>query len=384
MKGSTRQRGKTWTALWPTTDSATGKRHQASKGGFRTKKLAEAHLNGILEKVEQGTWRPDAKLTVEQLLTEWLAAKRSEGLRENTISMYTNVAKGWVVPHIGAVDVRKLTPAAVGRLVEELRANGSRRGRGALSDRSVQLAVTILKAATRWAWQQGLMGRDILASYKRPKVQPTDRVATAWTADEAGMFLAAATHDRLRAAWWLLLTRGLRRGELCGLRWQDIDLEAGRARIVHTRVVVNSKAQVSDPKTNAGRRSVSLDATLVAELRAHRIRQIEERLRAGEAWADTGYLFTDELGCPVSPDTLSGRFDAQIAKAGVRRVRLHDGRHSAATLMLEGGEPVHTVAQILGHSKPSITLDVYAHAIDRGGELAGERLTALLAQRARR
>jgi len=125
-----------------------------------------------------------------------------------------------------------------------------------------------------------------------------------------------------------------------------------------------------------------MDSTLVSEFRAHRKRQLEERLRAGEAWEETGYVFTDELGAPISPQYLSRHFATLIAKADVRKVRLHDGRHSAATMLLEGGTPVHIVSKMLGHSRASITLDVYAHAIDGGGEAAGERLTALLASRA--
>ena len=105
-------------------------------------------------------------------------------------------------------------------------------------------------------------------------------------------------------------------------------------------------------------------------------------LRAGEAWEDTGYVFTDELGRPVVPDTLSGRWDALLAKGGVRRVRLHDCRHSAATALLEGGTPVHVVAAMLGHAKASMTLDVYSHVTSRGGELAGEQPTQLLSKHA--
>jgi integrase len=148
---------------------------------------------------------------------------------------------------------------------------------------------------------------------------------------------------------------------------------------VRTRIVVDNKAVEPDPKTAAGRRSVPLDAQLVTEFRAHRRRQLEERLGAGEAWKESRFVFTDELGCPIVPDPLSGRFDALIAKAGVRRVRLHDGRHSAATMLLEDGTPVHIVSAMLGHSKPSITLDVYSHAAEGGGEQAGQRLTARLA-----
>jgi integrase len=191
--------------------------------------------------------------------------------------------------------------------------------------------------ATHWAWEQHLIGRDVLSGYKRPKIAPSGRASSSWTAEEAGKFLAAVAYDRLRACWWLLLTRGMRRGELLGLRWEDIDLDARRLRIVRTRVVVDGQVVESAPKTASSRRLMPLDAALVAELRAHRRRQLEERLRAGEAWGDSGFVFTDELGRPVRPDTLSGRFDALIAKAGVRRIKLHDGRHSAATMLLEDG-----------------------------------------------
>ena len=382
MKGFTRQRGSNYTAYWETKDPATGKRHQHSKGGFKTKGMAQKHLNAIIGTVQDGSWRPDGKMTVAEVLSQWHAAKVSEGLRPATLDMYLNVINGWLVPHVGGLKLTQLSPVVASEMVAKLRSpDGSRLGRGVLSDRSVQLAVTVLKTATRWAWEQGLIGRDVLAAYKRPKIEASDRASSAWTDEEAGKFLAAVADDRLRACWWLLLSRGLRRGELLGLRWEDLDLDAGHLRIVRTRVVVDNKVAESLPKTAAGRREVPLDAHLVAELKAHHKRQLEERLLAGEAWEASGFVFVDELGHPIFPDTLSGRFDALIVKAGVRRVRLHDGRHSAATMLLEDGTPVHEVAAILGHSKASITLDVYAHAVKRGGQLAGERLTARLAER---
>lgn len=169
---------------------------------------------------------------------------------------------------------------------------------------------------------------------------------------------------------------------MCGLRWEDVNLDAGRISIVRTRVMVNNRVVDSDPKTDAGRRLLPIDASLSSERWAHRKRQLEERLMAGGAWEDTGYVFTDELGAPISPRALSLRFDRLIAKAGVRRIRLHDGRHSAATFLLNDGTPVHIVSKVLGHSKPSITLNVYSHVIESGGDEAIGRLGALLASRA--
>jgi integrase len=220
--------------------------------------------------------------------------------------MYGNVIDGWLVPNIGGLKVTQLSPKVAGEFVAKLRSpEGSRLGRGALSDRSVQLAVSVLKAATRWAWESGLMSRDVLGAFKRPKIEPSDRVSSAWSAEEAGRFLSAIADDRLRAAWWLLLTRGLRRGEVCGLKWSKVDLERGMLRIVETLVMAGNEVIASDPKTNAGRRSIPLDTRLVAELTAHRKSQKEERLKAGEAWEDRGTCSQTSWGHPSSRSTFA-------------------------------------------------------------------------------
>lgn len=393
MKGSILQRGDTWAVYWSTVDPATGKRRQHSKWGFKRKEparppkgdSAREFLNEVLAKVQAGEWRQDAKVTVSDLLEQWLAAKSSEGLRAGTTAMYRNVVAGWLVPHIGGLRVEQLSPKVAAELVTTLRSpTGSRLGRGALSDRSVQLAITTLKAATAWAARPGgEIGRDVLAGFKRPRIAPSERAASAWNAEEASAFLRSIESDRLRAAWWLFLSRGLRRGELAGLRWADVDLDGGFLRVTVTRVMVASQATESAPKTNAGRRRVELDEMLVAELRAHRKRQLEERMAAGPAWVDSGFVFVDELGAPMVPQTISRKWDAAIRRAGVRRIRLHDSRHSAATLLLEDGTPVHVVSKMLGHSRASITLDVYAHAIEGAGAEAGGRLTQRLASAGR-
>ncbi len=386
MKGSTIKRGKTWTAYWSTTDPATGKRKQHSKGGFRTERGtdgARTYLNSILEKVDKDAWRPDAKVIVEELLANWLAARRSDGLRDNTTAMYEKVIEGWLVPHVGGLRVDQLSPTRVQTMVETLRTDGSRLGRGALSQRSVQLAVGVLKSATRWAFETGLMSRDPLAGYRRPRSQLSAAATGAWTPEEAGAFLSSVTTDRLRAAWWLLLCRGLRRGEVSGLKWSNVDLGAGVIRVVETRVVVASKPTASTPKTAAGRRSVPLDARLVKELRSHRVRQAEERMAAGEAWEDNDYVFVDEIGRPYRPEMLSRSFQRLTAKAGLRTIRLHDTRHTAATLMMAAGENAKVVAEILGHSSPVITQVVYQHVTPSMGEAAGRRLTDLLVEKSR-
>lgn len=376
MRGSIRQRGNTHTAYWFTTDPATGKRVQHSKGGFRTRKAAREHLNVVLSKVQEGSWRPDRPLTVSELLEEhWLPAKRSEGRKPATIAQYEQVVRGWIVPRIGGVRVPALTPAMAVAFVDQLRSEKSSTGRKGLSARSAQLSVGVLKAACAWGVENGLLGRNPISGVRRPAGQP--RKMTPWTVEQASAFLKAQAEDRLIGAWALLLTRGLRRGELCGLRWENVDLDHKRLTVCEARVVVEGKAISSTTKTGKDR-TIPLDAKLVALLRAHHTRQMREKMAAGGAYEESGYVVADELGRPYHPDTISAYFERAAKDAGLPRIRLHDTRHTAASLMLAAGESVHAVAEILGHSSTQMVYDVYGHVMPGMTEAAGERLSALL------
>jgi len=377
MKGSIRQRGSNYMALWSTTDPATGKRVQHAKGGFRTKGAAQKHLNLILKQVDEGTWRPEKPLTVRELLeTHWLPAQKSRQLRPSTIAQYEQVIRTWLVPNIGGVKVPALTPKLVTDLVDTLRTQKSSAGRKGLSPRSAQLAVGVLKSACSWALQNGYLSRNPLAGVQRPRGSTT--AMSCWNADEARTFLNATRDDRLAWAWGLLLTRGLRRGEVCGLRWADVDLEAGVVNIIRTRIVVDGKPAESTPKTKSGSRSIPLDPLLVELLIAHAARQAIERGIAGDAYEDDGWLFCDELGSPYYPDSLSTWFDRKVKELALPRIRLHDTRHTAASLMLASGVPVKVVSEMLGHASPTITLAVYAHVLPGMAHEAGAALSASL------
>ena len=173
MRGSVRQHGKTFTAYWFTIDSATGRRIQHSKGGFRTKGEAQKHLNSILGRVDEGIWKPDQPITVAQLLNEhWLPAQTSRGLRPSTLAMYAGAVDWHLVPRLGARKVTELTPADISALVGHMRTSKSAKGRDGLSARTIQIAVSTLKSATRWAFRNGMVGRDPLAGLDRPRLRP--------------------------------------------------------------------------------------------------------------------------------------------------------------------------------------------------------------------
>lgn len=320
-----RRRGTTWTALWWTRD-ADGQPVQRSKGGFHTRKLAEAHRTTMVAAINDGSYveLTDKTITVARFLRDvWLPGIRSGARRASTISSYECAAEKWIIPHIGGHRLLALNPRHIETMLDTLRESGGRRSQP-LSGRSAQYAYSTLRMALDHAQRRGYVPRNVVAQVERPGA--TKRAMTSWTATEAQSFLRSAAGDRLYPAWVLFLARGPRRGELAGLGWDDVDLDAGTARIVRTRVSIGGTAADSIPKTEAGRRTLHLDGGLVAVLRRHRAAQLEDRLAAGPAWSDSGYVFTREDGQPYHPEHFSDRFDRLCHAAGVRRIRLHDAR----------------------------------------------------------
>jgi integrase len=200
-----------------------------------------------------------------------------------------------------------------------------------------------------------------------------------WSARQLDDFLAHVRDDRLYAAWRGAAMTGLRRGELLGLDWDAVDLDAGRLAITRTLIEGKGAPRFSEPKTKRGRRSVALDAGTVEALREHRERQLDERLAWGAAYRDHGLVFCREDGTPIWPRTFSRFFDHHVRDAGLPKIRLHDLRHTHATLALEAGVHPKVVQERLGHATIAITLDTYSHAIPAMQEDAAAKIAALLA-----
>ncbi len=373
QRGSVRRRGASWTAYW-NVRAADGSLRQRTKGGFRTRREAQAHLTTVLGDLASGTYIEPKKVTLAQFVeTEWLP---SLGGRPNTVASYTDVTAGYWLPRLGGHLLAELTPSAIQRVATELAVSGRRRGGGGLSPQTVRYALTVLQMALDHAVRHGFLARNPARSVARPGGRRTEM--RTWSAAEANRFLASVRDHRLYVLFLLALTRGPRRGELAGLRWSDVDLAAGRIAIVHTRVSVGGQAQTSIPKTEKGRRTIPLDVDLTAALREHRRRQLEERLAFGEAWTDSGYVFTREDGVALHPEYLSSAFERLVAAAGLPRIRFHDCRHTAATLSLQAGVPTKVVSEWLGHASTGITEDLYRHAIPSMQEEAGAFLTRLI------
>lgn len=366
QSGSVRQRGATWTAYWFVTD-AEGRRVQKSKGGFAKKGEARSHLNTVLADLQAGTHIEPTKVTLAQYLRDsWLPTL---DLRPSTVASYKHHVEAWIIPDpIGGMKLAAITPKAVSDFHGRLRGADRRDGRGKIGARTTQYVATTLGKALRDAVALGMLPRSPAAGVKRPTAARAQM--RFWTGEQARQFLASTATDTWHAAWVLALTTGLRRGELLGLRWRDIDLEAGRLAVTQTRIAVGYDAQSSAPKTDRSRRSIALDPDTVAVLRSHRKRQVEDRLAWGEAWVDSGLVFVREDGSPIHPQRTSQAFERAVKKAGVPMIRFHDLRHTMATLALKAGVHPKVVQERLGHSSIAITLDTYSHVIEGMQEAA--------------
>jgi integrase len=370
--------------------TALGGRRRKSIGTFRTRKEAEAGERKALETRDRGIDLAPRTVTVAELLDRYLADREALERGAKTLQEYRGCADRLVLPHLGGVAVAKLRPARIAEWVAMLLKRGGKPTKNAdgklverpLSAKSVYHAFTLLNGAMRFALRMELIGRNPCEAATRPSIKRSD--AKALSAGEVTRLLEAARDTRWESYVMLALSTGARRGELCGLSWDDYDPDAGTLTIRHS--LSQTRSGVALKATKTGRiRTLPLSRVANDALRSQRAAQVRERAR--KRWflreGHDGAIFADELGRRVTPMAATCAFDRIARKAGISTTRLHDLRHTAATTLLVAGVDVRTVAGVLGHVSPSITLSTYAHlmpeaqrdAVDRLG-LSLERLAA--------
>ncbi|MFF4308444.1 tyrosine-type recombinase/integrase, partial [Streptomyces sp. NPDC001601] len=239
----------------------------------------------------------------------------------------------------------------------------------------------VLRSALSSACREELITRNVAKLVEPPRTDTKE--LHPWTLDETLDFLVASRKDPLYAAFVLAIAMGLRRGEIVGLRWSDVDLDG---RVLYVRQQVQRRRGVlydDDPKSRR-RRAVPLPALCIAPLRWHRMRQAAARAKAGETWQESAYVFTTRTGRPVEPRNLYRSFTRVAESAGLRVIRLHDARHGTATLLTAAGVAPRVVMEILGHSQISITMDVYTHVVQDTQREAMSHMDRLLRHRKRR
>jgi integrase len=379
MRGSTKRRGASWYATWdlepedlgadPVTGNRRQRRRQRSKGGFRTRKDAERFVRETVAAVDAGTFiEPSRQPLGDFLEREWLPAVEGR-LRPLSIRTYRQAIRVHIVPRIGSTPLQRLSPGTLNGFYRELAEAG-------LSVASRRIVHSVLRKALGDGMRWGKLQRNP-ASLADPPAKGRSR-AQSWTTSELRRFLEHVRGDRLFALWRVAATTGMRRGELGAVTWRSLDLEGGRLQIDRQLVPTEGGLSFGPPKSSRSRRQVALDPETVAALRAHRETQLLERAVAGDAYKDQDLAFADELGRPIRPAYLSELFVRHRKAAGIPVGSLHTLRHSAATLALTNGVPLHIVAARLGDD-PGTVLSVYSHLLPQSDELAADRVAAALA-----
>jgi len=368
MAGTVERYGKGWRYRADIgIDPGTGKRRWATKGGFATQRSARTALNKVLSAADDGMVVTRSSMLLGNYLDEWMDGAESN-LKQTTANGYRR-AIDKLKATLGQVRLQDLTPLGIERAYRQLIVSG-------LAAKTVRHSHTVLRRALADAERLGLVSRNAAAAAKAPAV--VDKEQSTWMPVELNTFLSSVADHRLFAAFVLSATTGMRRGELLGLRWREVDLDSGRVSIVRTITTVNGQPIETSTKTNKSRRRVALDTATVEVLRAHREREEVERKAAGSAWHETGLVFTLEDGSAIHPDRFSRWFSRLVELAGVPHIRLHDLRHTHATLALEAGVHPKVVSERLGHATVGITLDLYSHVSPAMDEDAAERIAGLL------
>lgn len=343
---------------WAASITLEGRKRKTIYG--KTRKDVQEQLKVALHQQQQGTLVTSERQTVAQFLTHWLEDVHKQSIRIRTYERYEEIVRLHLVPVLGHIQLLKLSP-------QQLQSFYTKKLNEGLSTTTVISFHNVLHKALESAVRWNLIPRNVCdvvspPRRKRLEVQSLDT-------EQVQQLLAAARGHRLEALFILALATGMRRGELLGLKWQDINFQTGmlQVRRVLTRVPTKlpGKGYVeAESKTERSRRSITIAPFALEALKQHRVRQLEVKLKAGSRWQERDLVFCTSVGTPLNPDRdVLVQLKGLLKKAGLPDIRFHDLRHSAATLLLSMGVHPKIVQELLGHSQISITMDVYSHAL---------------------
>jgi integrase len=336
-------------------DTAVGPKRLYVSG--RTKTETEKALRKATADRDGGLVFDASCLTLGSYLDRWLPNIR-DTVRQRTWERYEQIVRVHIKPTLGKKTLKNLTPTHVRGLYRLKLDKGS-------SARTVQYIHTTLRKALRDAASDGLVPRNVTDGIKAPR--PKKKEINPLDPKQAKAFLDEVHEDRLEALYVLAVHRGLRQGELLGLKWEDVDLQAGMLQVRRTLSLTKNGHVFEQPKNGKGR-SIELTEAALEALRSHLKRQLEEIETLGDAYQDQGLIFPGERGQPMRPWTLTRKLERILKRAGLPHIRFHDLRHTCATLLLSKGVHPKFVQELLGHATISITLDTYSRVIPAMGD----------------
>ena len=360
--------GRSWSYVLRVPDPNTGKTKPQWIGGFESEKSAKLARDKARVSLSNSSYVSPNKLTLAEYLTAWINEVHANQLKATTLERYKRVIDRYLIPELGAIKLQDLRPSHVQALYSTLLTRSTVTG-NPLSPQTVTLIGAVLKKAIKYAVDvDGLIAVNPVNRVPLPKGKGS--IPTPWSIQELNTFLDVARSHRLFFFFRLSAFTGARRGELLALKWSDFD---GSAITISKNRITAGKSVIEQNSTKGGsngQRRVPLDKETIELFNVHRVNQIKERMALGEYWQETGYVFVQENGLPLYPHTPSDLFKKLLNKAGLRPTRLHDQRHLHATELLRLGEPLHVVANRLGHRDAMVTATIYAHVSDQQAETA--------------
>ena len=352
--------------------ASNGQRLQTSKAGFPTKGAAQTALQELVRTLMTDVTL--TSLTVQEYLESWLTSKHA--LKPTTMALYTEFTTNYLVPHLGQIRLLELRAHHLDRMYEKITVG--MRGRP-LSPSTIRRIHGVLRSALNTAVKRRLIPYNPAEHIELAPENP--KKTKPWNPEQCGTFLERIATDRLANLYHLILITGMRRGESVGLRWQDLDLDRASLSVNQQITDVNGRSMVSTPKTKRGDRVVYLDAETVVMLRRQQETQNLERTAWGPAWNEAGLVFTREDGSALRPEYATRHFQALAQDAGLPVIRLHDLRHTNASLALDAGVDLKVVSERLGHSQIAITADLYTHVNSGPDRAAADQIARALRRR---
>ena len=337
----------------------------------KSKREAQAWVRKTLAQVDDGLTYQNAQTTLEEFMKNWLTSIESK-LRSNTYKQYRQITQQHILPGLGKIKLKDLKPEHIQNRYNEMVKQG-------IGLRTVQLTHSVVHIALVHAVKLGVIPRNPDDATTPPK--PSPKEMRFFDQDQVQQFLIIAKekNDKFYALYHLAISTGLRQAEIIGLKWSDMDWDKKTLQV--QRQLTRKKGgsfEFTTPKTKAGKRTIILGPNTCDVLKVHRQNQFQLMLAAGKKWQDHDLIFTTSIGTPIDKYNLLKSFKQLLRDAGLPEIRFHDLRHTAASLMLNSDIPVIVVSRRLGHSRPSITLDIYGHLIPGRQEEVAELMDELL------
>ena len=378
MRGSITRRGKhSWRLKFDTErDPVTGKRTTRLITHRGTRKQAEAELARLLTAHDAGTLVEPSKTTLAVYLRKWIETAATLHLTPKSAERYRGLVQHQILPHLGMLALQKLKPAHIADWHGLLLREGGKGGTP-LAAKSVQYAHRVLHKALSDAVRHELLIRNPAAVVAPPRAASSK--IEILTADQVKSVLTALRPTAIYPHVAVLLATGLRRGELCGLQWHDIDLDAARLRVERAIERTGAGLRIKEPKTRSGRRTITLSTGTIDVLREHRQATLETRMALGVGrLPDDAFVFGAPDGSLITPDRLTQTWRRALVALDLPRVSLHALRHTHASALISAGTDIVTTSRRLGHGSPAITLAVYAHLFHHSDETAAKAIDAIL------